>query len=192
MAWVKLDDGFPEHPKVEKAGDRAGWLYICALAYASRTLSDGFIPESRVPRLTNLPKPRDLAERLVAQGLWDRIDGGYQIHDYEQHQMSKREIEQRRKANAERVKRHRVKAARESLYATIYERDVACVQCGAMDDLTIDHIVPLSRGGTTEEKNLQVLCRPCNSAKRNALHARYGNVHVLGDREEESRADEEF
>lgn len=33
------------------------------------------------------------------------------------------------------------------------------------DDLTVDHIIPKSRGGTDAHENLQVLCRACNSAK---------------------------
>ncbi len=37
--------------------------------------------------------------------------------------------------------------------------------CGAADDLTVDHIVPRWAGGTKDLSNLQVLCRPCNSAK---------------------------
>jgi len=41
-----------------------------------------------------------------------------------------------------------------------------CVQCGATDDLEIDHITPISKGGTSEESNLQVLCRRCNRAKK--------------------------
>jgi hypothetical protein len=42
-----------------------------------------------------------------------------------------------------------------------------CQDCGATDDLTIDHkITPWSEGGTsTDPKNLQVLCRSCNSRK---------------------------
>ncbi|MGE4283733.1 MAG: HNH endonuclease [Clostridia bacterium] len=40
-----------------------------------------------------------------------------------------------------------------------------CVVCAAEKDLTIDHIIPLSRGGTNEITNLQVLCRKCNSKK---------------------------
>ena len=41
-----------------------------------------------------------------------------------------------------------------------------CVFCGAVDDLTVDHIVPLSRGGNDDRDNLQTLCRSCNSGKR--------------------------
>jgi hypothetical protein len=42
----------------------------------------------------------------------------------------------------------------------------SCALCGRTDDLTRDHIVPLSRGGTNARSNLRILCRPCNSAKR--------------------------
>jgi hypothetical protein len=37
--------------------------------------------------------------------------------------------------------------------------------CGSQEDLTIDHIVPLSKGGTDHPSNLQWLCRKHNSAK---------------------------
>ena len=44
-----------------------------------------------------------------------------------------------------------------------------CVQCGAMDRQTVDHIVPLSRGGRHSIGNLQTLCVPCNSSKNDRL-----------------------
>jgi 5-methylcytosine-specific restriction protein A len=33
-------------------------------------------------------------------------------------------------------------------------------------DLTADHVVAKANGGTDEASNVQVLCRPCNSRKR--------------------------
>ncbi|MGR2681567.1 HNH endonuclease [Chromobacterium haemolyticum] len=43
--------------------------------------------------------------------------------------------------------------------------------CRSTQDLTIDHIKPLSKGGSDDLANLQFLCRPCNSAKGARLGA---------------------
>jgi 5-methylcytosine-specific restriction endonuclease McrA len=40
-----------------------------------------------------------------------------------------------------------------------------CVYCGSIRDLTIDHIVPVSRGGKTNFENCVTACRPCNNRK---------------------------
>lgn len=41
-----------------------------------------------------------------------------------------------------------------------------CANCGTTDDLTVDHITPISAGGDLYDRtNLAVLCRPCNSRK---------------------------
>lgn len=41
----------------------------------------------------------------------------------------------------------------------------ACVYCGAVPPLSIDHLIPRIRGGGDEDANLVLACRPCNSAK---------------------------
>jgi len=40
-----------------------------------------------------------------------------------------------------------------------------CARCGSPSNLELDHIIPLSRGGATSVRNLQVLCRSCNRKK---------------------------
>ncbi|MCZ6513894.1 MAG: HNH endonuclease [Nitrospinae bacterium] len=41
-----------------------------------------------------------------------------------------------------------------------------CGQTFAKKDLTMDHIVPLSRGGKSTKGNVVVACQPCNSDKK--------------------------
>ena len=68
--------------------------------------------------------------------------------------------------------------------ARIMDRDGSeCVQCGAKEHLCIDHKLPISRGGTSDDDNLQVLCLPCNTAKGNKLdgetkHSRQRRINV--------------
>lgn len=40
-----------------------------------------------------------------------------------------------------------------------------CLRCGAKENIQIDHVVPLSKGGTNLLENLQPLCRSCNARK---------------------------
>lgn len=40
-----------------------------------------------------------------------------------------------------------------------------CAYCGSTEQITIDHIVPLSRGGRHEVENLAPACLPCNCSK---------------------------
>ncbi|SRR5260221_14597464 len=54
----------------------------------------------------------------------------------------------------------------------LWQRDQgACVRCGSTNDITIDHIVPVSFGGKSELHNLQLLCKKCHGKK--GLEDRY-------------------
>lgn len=53
---------------------------------------------------------------------------------------------------------------------TIYERDdFKCLKCGEnnIKKLTLDHIIPISKGGKSNNENLQTLCKKCNGEKGN-------------------------
>lgn len=50
----------------------------------------------------------------------------------------------------------------------IWERDnFTCRNCGSRHKLSIDHIIPVSKGGQTIKENLQTLCTSCNVKKGN-------------------------
>jgi 5-methylcytosine-specific restriction endonuclease McrA len=75
----------------------------------------------------------------------------------EQKRIKKELMQERRKAFARK---------RDALLLGLIERDgYKCVVCCEQDNLSIDHITPLSKGGMDELNNLQLLCRKCNSAK---------------------------
>lgn len=52
--------------------------------------------------------------------------------------------------------------------SNIFKRDgYACIYCGTTKDLTIDHVLPRSRGGKDTWENLVTACHSCNSKKGN-------------------------
>ncbi|MFJ4926840.1 HNH endonuclease [Streptomyces sp. NPDC088736] len=74
-----------------------------------------------------------------------------------------------RAALTSRLKKHRRRAAG-VLTATEWHEIQAryghrCLACGTDGPLTIDHIVPVSRGGTNTAANVQPLCSTCNTSK---------------------------
>jgi predicted restriction endonuclease len=58
-----------------------------------------------------------------------------------------------------------------SIRHEVFKRDeYRCLECGATNQETslhIDHILPVSQGGSDEMSNLQTLCRDCNLSKSN-------------------------
>lgn len=61
----------------------------------------------------------------------------------------------------------------------------ACAYCGTeSDDLQIEHIVPVVRGGSDHITNLTLACASCNSKKRTQTAAEFGfpQVHEIAAR----------
>jgi 5-methylcytosine-specific restriction endonuclease McrA len=57
-------------------------------------------------------------------------------------------------------------------WAVLKRDNYCCVKCGASPssdhsvDLEVDHVIAISRGGSSEIENLQTLCRKCNQGKK--------------------------
>lgn len=104
MTWTKLPDDSSEKLWDLSAG--AFRLHVSGLVYANRNLTDGQVPASRLAALVPAYDPAHLDE-LTAAGLWQPIDGGYQIVDFLKDQPTRAQVEARRAAWTERQGRHR-------------------------------------------------------------------------------------
>ena len=76
-------------------------------------------------------------------------------------------LECSRKKERSRVRREQrgYDSAWRALSKTMRAAQPWCSKCRSTRDLTLDHIIPLARGGTNDPGNAQVLCRRCNSSK---------------------------
>jgi 5-methylcytosine-specific restriction endonuclease McrA len=61
---------------------------------------------------------------------------------------------------------HRRKITRRAVFA----RDSwTCQYCGSRSNLTVDHVIPRSKGGSSDWENIVASCAPCNRRKGDRL-----------------------
>lgn len=63
------------------------------------------------------------------------------------------------------VDRRRRRATTEEMAEVFRRYGHRCIKCNTEYDLTVDHKIPLAKGGDWSMDNLQLLCRKCNSSK---------------------------
>jgi 5-methylcytosine-specific restriction endonuclease McrA len=66
---------------------------------------------------------------------------------------------------------HRRKITRRAVFA---RDDWTCQYCGARSQLTVDHVIPRSKGGGSTWDNIVASCAPCNRRKGDALPRQAG------------------
>lgn len=123
MAWVRLDDAFYDHRKFGKAGPLGMAMWVSAVAWSNRNLTDGKFPRSTAKRILDFEgiawgmwsngmfgggedaEGIAVAEHLVECGLFDRDGDDYLIHDYLDYQRSAAEIKDLSEKRSESGKR---------------------------------------------------------------------------------------
>lgn len=85
--------------------------------------------------------------------------------------MKKRIEKEKEKEKDEDIRRRRIRK-RTSPTQSVVPENTKCVYCGILlndKNATIDHVIPLSRGGTDTKGNKVYACVGCNSAKADML-----------------------
>lgn len=158
MTWVKIDDGFADHPKVVAAGALASWLFVCGLTYCSRQLTDGFIPSGQVRKLADVDDAVALAQVLITVGLWEKVEGGYRVvpsHQFIRFGADPTTQELRHSAEYKQWRR------------SVLQRDGwRCRYCQSDGDLHAHHIKPWATFPDDRflVNNGLTLCAPCHKA----------------------------
>jgi hypothetical protein len=111
---------------------------------------------------------QESGELLRAQMAFQRVNSYQHRLSIERASRERRKAFQRPRKNARQQIRNRLLVAniwiiKDSEINALYSRP--CYNCGTKENLSIDHNIPLSRGGRHSIGNLQTLCRPCNSSK---------------------------
>jgi hypothetical protein len=58
----------------------------------------------------------------------------------------------------------------DSVRLFVWQRDQGkCVKCGSAEKLEFDHIIPVIKGGSNTERNIQLLCEQCNRTKGTSI-----------------------
>ncbi len=78
--FVPLDVNYADDDKIVEAGPMAELLYVRSLAFAKRDRHDGHIRDGQLPIVgARIPRQRQLVDRLVDVGLWERNGSGLYI-----------------------------------------------------------------------------------------------------------------
>ena len=76
--------------------------------------------------------------------------------------------------NYVRLPMSRINAKKPSRTLILRRDNFECQYCGADRDLTIDHVLPQSRGGSDTWENLVACCYSCNNTKDNRTPDEWG------------------
>lgn len=158
MSWARYPSTFPlDSPIAElrccygEAGLAAIGLHLMAVTYSLRYGTEGYLHYRVLEFLAGGRRAKRLGQLLIDHEMLEKVPDGYQILDFGYY----------------------IDAARDQLppllRKTIIDRDGnVCGICGddvELDDIHIDHIVPVSKGGSNRLTNLRVTHARCNMRK---------------------------
>jgi len=104
--WLRIDDGFFDHPKVRQLSDHAFRVYIGMLCYSAQYLADGELSASSaramVGRSAALMELVSVGLATCSDGSDGREAGAVTLHDFLVYNPPKQEVEEKRRQARER------------------------------------------------------------------------------------------
>lgn len=98
--YARFDIGFDEHDKVYPLSDAAFRALVEATLYARRQLTDGFLAERMALKKWTAEVLEELSTNDPERPSLVRVDKGWQIHDFAEHQTTNADISAKREAGA--------------------------------------------------------------------------------------------
>jgi hypothetical protein len=84
----------------------------------------------------------------------------------EEHRLQRIRREVQALENLERIPSAKRERIPDDVRLFVWQRDEGkCVSCGSRERLEFDHIIPFAEGGSSTERNVQLLCEACNRQK---------------------------
>ena len=108
--WARLDDALIDHQKIFDAGDLLGKngpalalaLYSVGLMYSNKHLTDGFLSDAVVKNFRHVDDPLRVAGALTKVALFEKVSGGFKIHDFHDYNPSARDVKDKQKEDRRR------------------------------------------------------------------------------------------
>jgi len=160
-SWIKLYVEMLDDQQVSQLPDAIWWRFVqllLAAAEKGRGNDELSALDALAWRIRADPNELLVALQTLAEaGLVRKTPNGWAVNPY---------LPPRKSIEGYVARRLGWLLVRKKKTAEVFARDgKTCRRCGTMDNLTIDHIRPISKGGTDDLLNLQVLCRRCNASK---------------------------
>lgn len=96
--YAKLTLDFGDSPKIAPLSDKAFRDFVLAILWSRQYMTDGFIPDSMKTKLFTKKSLGELLNNDEINSSIKRCEGGFQIHDFHEHQTTKAQIEAKRQA----------------------------------------------------------------------------------------------
>lgn len=103
-SYAPLSAHYYKDDDIAAVGPMAELLYVRGLAFCADVLSDGFISDVQLSRFVGvgLPSVKRNADKLCEVELWTRQEGGYRVNSWAKWNLTKSEIQEKQKRDAER------------------------------------------------------------------------------------------